>query len=281
MIEIPKKVFTQGETIHVKINLLNTNLDIIKGTLSLTGNEKAEFTIQSLLGKKGFHPVWSFFLPSRHIKESQDFLTQTHSLSHIPEGAREETIILEVPENAIPSYYGDNGKVIYLIELDLELENGDRKKEVEQILIDPNYERSSRSETIEVNGGHVIIEYINPLLIDSDNTVEVSTDNLLDIDTLRFVLIGREIVSASGITIENKICDLPLGQIHFDTNLKKIPVEFRIPSKLQHDYEGLISRLEYSIEINNVLVRKRIGISRKYLKKINEIKVNLEYPKTI
>jgi hypothetical protein len=279
MIEIPKKVFNQGETIPVKINLLDTNLHVIKGTLSLTGNEKVEFTIQSLLGKKGFHPGWSFFLPSRHVKESQDFLTQTHALSYIPEGTREEIITVEVPENAIPSYYGDNGKVVYLIELDLELENGNRKKEVEQILIDPNYERSPKSEIIKVNGGHITVDYINPLLIDSDNTIKISTDNIQDIYTLRFALIGREIVSASGITIENKICELPLGQIHFDTNLKNIPIEFRIPSKFQHDYEGLISRVEYSIEINNVTVRKRFGISRKHLNKIDEIKINVEYPK--
>jgi hypothetical protein len=279
LLRLTKKIFNQGETIHVKIDISNTDVSIVKGTLSLIGREKVEFTIQSFTGKLGYNPGLSFFLPSKHMRESLDFLTQTHSLSLIPKGAREETIELEVPKNAIASYFGDNGKITYFLQLDLELKNGSQKREVEQILVDSSYKQILRTKKIEVNDGKIIIKYKNPLLINSKNTMKISIENLLSIDTLRFTLIGREIVNTSGIIIDKKVCDLPLGQIHFDGNLNDIPIEFQIPKQFQHDYEGLLSRAEYSIEISQIIIRKRFGIASEHLIKLKEIQVNVEYPK--
>ena len=279
IIIIPKNVFSQGETIQVRVDLSNNNFNVTKGTLSLIGREKAEFSVQSLFGKKGFHPGWSYFLPSRHLRESQEFLAQSHELSAILEGAKEELIEIEVPENAIPSYYGDNGKVVYTIELDLEIEGRNQKKVVKQILVDSDYIQSNKTEINEVNSGKIIINYPNPFVINTRNTFEVSTEGLHSIDTLRFILIGREIVTASRVTINNQVCELPIGQIQFDSDLMKIPIEFSIPSKFQHNYEGFMSRMEYSFEISQVSETKRFGISRKSFTKITEFLVNVEYQK--
>ncbi|MHA2245854.1 MAG: hypothetical protein ACXADY_12895 [Candidatus Hodarchaeales archaeon] len=279
IIIIPKNVFNQGETIQVRIDLSNNNFSVTEGTLSLIGMEKVEFSVQSLFGKKGFHPGWSYFLPSRHLRESQEFLTQSHELSAILEGAKEEQIEIDVPENAIPSYYGDNGKVVYTIELDLEIEGHYRKKVIQQILIDSDYIQSHKTEINKINSGKIIINYPNPFVINTRNTFEVSTEGLHSIDTLRFILIGREIVTASSVTINNQVCELPLGQIQFDSDLVKIPITFSIPSKFQHNYEGLFSRMEYSIEISQVSETKRFGISRKSFTKLSELLVNVEYQK--
>jgi hypothetical protein len=279
LLKIPKKVFFQGEIVSVKINTSDNKVPLVKSTLKLIGVEKVEFSVMSLVGKTGFKPTFSFLLPSRHIRESTELFCQTHTIESIKNGYCEETISFEIPENAIPSYYGKNGKVVYEIELELELEDGSHEIENQQILVDSKYQFSLETEEINVNKGKIIIEYQKPFLIGVENQFKILTENLTKISPIRFIIKGIETVKASsGMVVENEMCNIPLGQIQYDEDLRDVIFKFKIPSDQQHSFEGLNSRLEYYFEIHHVRPKTRLGVDYSKLIHLSRFPIRLEYP---
>ncbi len=279
MISLPKRIFQQGERLPVTIQLSEITFPISKATLSLIGEEKVGFTMQSIIGKKGFQPILGLFFPTRHLKEATNFLVQSYPIELINNTLSTDTIYFELPINAIPSYYGDNGKITYQITLELLLHNGKHIAKTEEIIIDSDYKITEKIEEIKINSGKLIIHYKNPLLIGTQNQIEISTENLITINPLRFNLKGTEVVKASRVVMENQLDDLPLGQIQFDVDLDKIPLQFMIPSSYQHSYEGLNSRLEYYLEIHYVYTKKRMKLTRHFSKMLSKFPVFLENPK--
>ncbi len=274
-IELPKKVFRQGEMIDVSINFSATKAPLQEGTIALIGKEKTEFTIQSIFGKTGFHPAWSFILPSRHQKEEIEFLRQTHEISTQDAHWNES---LEVPRNAIPSYYGDNGKVSYFLEILLNFEDGSSEKKTEQIIIDRDYEIEEKIEILSIQSGTLTICYSTPLQVGRKNRLNISTQNLTSINPLRIILKKIETYTANRITINDDNHSLPICQLTFDTDLSDTEINFEIPSRYQPSYEGLLSRCEYYVEIYYLLGKKGITSRRERLKLLTKFQTTIEHP---
>ncbi|MHA1972072.1 MAG: hypothetical protein ACTSW1_03695 [Candidatus Hodarchaeales archaeon] len=275
-IELPRKVFRQSEIITVKIDLGGDEKSIKEVKLCFVGKEKTEFTMQSLVGRKGFHPGWSFILPSRHMREETEFLNEAIDLDTIKTSIFEAKI--EVPENALLSYYGENARIKYTIELECKYDNGRKKKVIEEVLIDSSYKIAQKKESIKLGIGELIIYFDEPLLIGKKNKLFLSTKNLNNLSPIRIILKGTEILTASGITTENDVYEIPLAQISYDCDLNNVKIEFEIPSRYQHNYEGIQSRLEYFIEIHQILKKRGIIKFKEKLRLLKKLKVNLEYP---
>ncbi|MHA1332272.1 MAG: hypothetical protein ACTSR2_14485, partial [Candidatus Hodarchaeales archaeon] len=147
-IELPQKVYRQSDIIPVKIDLSGDEKSIVEARLFLVGKEKTEFTMQSMVGRKGFHPGWSFILPSKHMKEETEFLNESIELDTTKSSIFEEKV--EIPENALLSYYGENARIKYTIELECTFANGRKRRIAEEILIDSDYKQIRRSESLKI-----------------------------------------------------------------------------------------------------------------------------------
>ncbi len=211
-INLTKQVFRQGEIIQMKLNHSYEDLPITSGKVFLIGTEKTEFSLQSLSGKKGFHPILSMVFPSKHFVEECDFLESTFEIN--PTGTDLDLVEIEIPTNAIPSYYGDNSKVSYILKVELQTNSGLWIREEEEILIDSEYQVIPFKEKIEIRDGFLNLTFQNPLIINSESSISITTKNLEMSKPIRLVLVGEEIATASGVTIRNSIKDLPLGQIY-------------------------------------------------------------------
>lgn len=277
MLTIPKKVFNQGELFNVTINISETEVPVANAIIKFVGIEKVEFTIMSVSGKK-FNPIFNFIFPSKHLTESTELFCQTHSLNSLTNGNFEETVEFEIPENAVPSYYGSNGKVTYEVMLELEFQDDTRKIKTQQILVDSTYQQSLMTEEIIIKDGKIAVQYESPLIIGKENLIKISIRNLTTISPLRFVIRGLETVKASKIVMENEMCTLPIGQVDFDEDIRDIPLKFQIPSNFQHSSEGLMSRFEYFFEVYFLKTKKRLGIAREELELLSQLLVQLEYP---
>ena len=277
MIKLSKQVFCQGEFIHVRISPPTDIEKIVEASVSLIGVESVEFTIQSLLGKKGFHPTWNFLLPSKHLKEETEFLTQIQPIEDI-ETLSSINVVLEVPENAIPSYYGTNCRVEYRILLDIVFENGKKLQNTKKILIDSSYRPTDHVEKLEFDNGFIELKMTTPLIIGTENVIFLTIRDLIKYSPLRLVLARKEVVKASNIIIEGDQTELPLGQVDFNQDICKVPIKFQIPSDYQHNYKGLFSRAEYSIKLYHIQKKKKFLTTAETLKLMNEITINLEYP---
>ena len=97
------------------------------------------------------------------------------------------------------------------------------------------------------------MEYSSPLIINQDNSITITTNNLKMEYPIRIVLTGEESVSASGVTVNNTIKELPLGQFFSREDEINLVMKFIIPSEYQHSFKGLFSRLEYHLEIFELL----------------------------
>jgi len=277
LLTVPKKVFSQGELFNVAINISEIKVPLVKAVIKFVGIEKVEFTIMSVLGKK-FNPIFHFIFPSKHIFESTELFCQTYSLDSLTSGFSEETVKFEIPGNAVPSYYGSNGKVTYEVMLELDFQDDSRKIKTQQILVDATYQRSLMVEEIIIQNGKIDVQYESPFIIGTENSIKISTQNLTMFSPLRFVIKGTETVKASKIVMDNEMCTLPIGQVNFDEDLQNIPLKFQIPSEFQHSSEGLISRFEYFFEVYSLKTKKRLGIVREELELLSQLPIHLEYP---
>ncbi len=277
MINLSKQVFRQGDFIQARISPPANIEKIVEASISLIGVENVEFTIQSLLGKKGFHPTWNFLLPSKHLKEETEFLTQIQPIEDISALSCTE-LVLEVPENAIPSYYGTNCRVEYRILLNLVLENGKSLQDSKKILIDSYYEKIDHTKKLELENGFIELKMTTPLIIGTENIINLSVKDLITYSPLRLVLARKEVVKASNIIIEGDQTELPLGQVDFNQDIHDVPIKFQIPSDYQHNYKGLFSRAEYSIKLYHIHKKRKFLTTAESLKLIKEVTINLEYP---
>ena len=277
-INLSKQVFTQGEIIKIEIRYHNGNLPVREGKVSLTGTEKVEFNMQSFLGKKGFSPIWGVLFPTRHFAEKSVFLDDTYDINHT--GGDSDDVEVEVPTNAIPSYYGDNSRVSYMLKVECLNKNDQVIQEEIEILVDRDFKSEHKTEAIDTLGGSLTFTYSDPLIINTRNAVNISSLNLPMKTPIRFYLMGEETVTASGVTVNNTLKDLPLGQIFNEEDIKNYAMEFKIPSNYQHGYDGIQSRLEYHIELRSVDFHTRLGIKREKMKKIYRFLVQVDEKKT-
>jgi len=273
-INLTKRVFRQGEIIQLKLNHSRKDLPITSCKVFLIGTEKTEFTLQSLFGKRGFHPTLGLLFPSKHFVEQCDFLESTFEIN--PTGTDVDQVEIEIPTNAIPSYYGDNSKVSYILKVEILTNTGLWIREEEEILIDSEYQGLSIEEKIEIGDGLLSLTLPSPLIINSESIITIITKNLTMSEPIRLVLVGEEIATALGVTVRNSIKDLPLGQFFSKEDINDFSMRFHIPSEYQHSYEGLQSRIEYHIEILYVSSQRRLGITRERLRKISRIQVQVE-----
>ena len=93
---------------------------------------------------------------------------------------------------------------------------------------------------------------------------------------IRIVLTGEESVSASGVTVNNTIKELPLGQFFSREDEINLVMKFIIPSEYQHSFKGLFSRLEYHLEIQYVHIRSHFGFKREKIQSISRIPLRVE-----
>jgi len=273
-LNLTKRVFRQGEIILLKFNHSYDDLPITSGKVFLIGTEKTEFTLQSLFGKKGFHPTLGMIFPSKHFVEQSIFLESDFEIN--PTGTDVDLVEIEIPTNAIPSYYGDNSKVSYILRVEFQTNTGIWIREEEEILIDSEYKSEPIKEKIEIENGFLNLIIQNPLIINSESVIIITTENLKMLEPIRLFLVGEEIATASGVTVRNCMKNLPLGQFHSQEDITDFSMRFHIPSNYQHSYEGLQSRMEYHIELYYVSSQKRLGITREKLRKISRIHVLLE-----
>ncbi|PWI47925.1 hypothetical protein CEE45_09120 [Candidatus Heimdallarchaeota archaeon B3_Heim] len=277
-INLSKQVFLQGELIKVKIRYQNEDIPMKEGKLSFVGTEKVEFNMQSFLGKKGFQPIWGVFLPSRHFTEKIVFLDESYDINH--SGGDTDDIEVEIPTNAIPSYYGDNSKVSYFLKVECMNTNNKFIQEEIEILVDRDYQPVQKEATINIEDGTLSLSYSDPLIINAVNVVNITSHNLKMTSPIRFYLTGEETVTASGVTVNNTLKKLPLGQTFAEEDIENFAMEFKIPTKYQHGYEGLQSRVEYNIELHYVDIQTRLGVKREKMKKIDQIAVQVDEMKT-
>jgi hypothetical protein len=275
IINLPKQLYLQGEIIPVKIQYSSSDLPIQKCDIRLIGKEKVEFTFQSFTGKKGFQPIWGLLLPSKHFYQETIFLDEPVEL--VVSGKSHDVAEIEIPLNAIPSYYGENGKVTYFVQVRYESMTRVEKKAEVQILIDTNYQTKKQRDKADIGVGSIVIEHLSPLLINQENSISINTKKIMT--PIRLILTGQETVTASGVTINNPVKEVPLGQFFSKEDITDLQMEFIIPSGFQQSFEGLHTRLEYSIEVQSVHLQSRFGIKREKIRTISRIPVRVEVGK--
>ena len=129
IINLPKQLYRQGDLIQIKIQYSPSDFPIQKCDVRLIGKEKVEFTFQSFTGKKGFQPIWGLLLPSKHFYQETILLDEPVELEI--SGKSHDVAEIEIPLNAIPSYYGENGKVTYFVQVRYEsMTRVEKKSEV-------------------------------------------------------------------------------------------------------------------------------------------------------
>ncbi len=269
IISLPKQLFRQGEIIPVKLQYPPSDLPIQNSRIKLTGREKVEFTFQSFMGKKGFQPIWGLFLPSKHFHQETTFLDEIIATPISEKG--DELVEIEIPINAIPSYYGENGKVTYLVQVQYENRDGEEKQDEVQILIDSEYQLKNLKDIVNIRSGSLTIQHTSPLIINKENCISITTQNINT--PIRLILTGNETVTASSITINNPVKEVPLGQFFSEENITNMQMEFIIPSEYQQSFKGLQVRLEYAIEIQTVISQSHFGFKHEKVQTQSRIPV--------
>lgn len=275
-IALTKRVYRQGERLEFKLLHDSGDTDM---TVSLTGGESVDFNMQYLTGKRGFSPIMSIFLPSRHFQENQVFLYQDFKIYELSDVLDNKNNYLEVPENAIPSFFGKNSRVIY--EVEIKTNNSIQEKIIfrDHILVDAyNENETVKDEIFLESGGKLNIRAESPIKIDELNEIFVSSENISQKMNLKIDFTEKETVKAKSIVQENIIQQIPIGILEFDEDFPETALKFKLSKEIQQSSEATFARIEHYVTISEQELVS-LKLKRKKLKSwvIYELPIKANY----